>query len=97
MDERIRVYGSNKRIPRPPKGYFELLCNALEDFTLRVLLVASIFSIGLTYILNIPVAIEVGTAEPDHRNTAWIEGFAIFLAVFVCSNVAASNDYSKEK
>jgi hypothetical protein len=90
------VYGSNKRIPRASKGYFELLCNALEDFTLRVLLVASIVSIGNEY-YSIIKAIEVGTAEESHRNTAWIEGFAIFLAVFVCSNVAASNDYSKEK
>jgi len=29
--------------------------------------------------------------------TAWIEGFAIFIAVVVCSTVAAGNDYQKEK
>lgn len=28
---------------------------------------------------------------------AWIEGFAIFIAVMVCSSVAAGNDYQKEK
>ena len=28
---------------------------------------------------------------------AWIEGFAIYVAVAVCSGVAAGNDYEKEK
>lgn len=64
-----------------------MLWNALEDFTMRVLLIASIASI----------VIEVATADNDHRHLAWIEGFAIFIAVLVCTNVAAMNDYSKEK
>lgn len=54
---------------------------------MRVLLIASIASI----------AIEVATADDEHRHLAWIEGFAIFIAVLVCTNVAAMNDYSKEK
>jgi hypothetical protein len=49
--------------------------------------------------------IQVATAEPEKRDTAWIgntlfsnlEGFAIFIAVLVCTNVAASNDYQKER
>ena len=40
----------------------ELLLGALEDFTLRILLIASAASI----------AIELGTSE--HKETAWIEG-----------------------
>ncbi|CAD8143054.1 unnamed protein product [Paramecium octaurelia] len=86
-DQRIQVYGHNKRIVRPPQTYCELLWNALEDFTMRVLLIASIASI----------VIEVATADNEHRHLAWIEGFAIFVAVLVCTNVAAMNDYSKEK
>jgi hypothetical protein len=39
----------------------------------------------------------VGSADEKFRSTAWIEGFSIFIAVLVCTNVAASNDYSKEK
>lgn len=55
---------------------------------MRVLMVAAIASI----------VIEVATAKSDDkRSTAWIEGFAIFVAVIVCTNVAAFNDYSKEK
>lgn len=64
-------------------GFFELLLEALSDFTLKILIVASVVSI----------AIEVGTADSDHRKTAWIEGFAIMVAVIVCASVTAVNDY----
>lgn len=66
-----------------PKGFIELFCDALEDFTMRVLLVAAIFSI----------IIEVATADSDKRSTSWIEGFAILVAVFVCATVTSVNDY----
>jgi hypothetical protein len=49
------------------------------------LIVASIFSI----------VVEVGTAEPSDRSTAWVEGFVILLAVAVCGMVTAGNNYSK--
>ena len=43
----------------------ELILDALEDFTLRILLVASVVSI----------AISVGTAHNnEERSHAWIEG-----------------------
>lgn len=50
---------------------------------MRILLVASIVSI----------VIGVSTATEEHRSLAWIEGFAIFIAVFVCCNVTAVNVY----
>jgi hypothetical protein len=52
---------------------------------LKILIVASIASI----------AIEVGTADDSHRNTAWIEGFVVMLAVVICASVTAINNYSK--
>jgi P-type E1-E2 ATPase len=51
------------------------------------LLVAACLSIG----------IETGTADDHERPTAWIEGFAILVAVFVCALVTAANDYQKER
>jgi len=57
----------------------------LEDFTLRILLVAAVLSIGL----------ETGTAPDEDKKTAWIEGFAILMAVMVCASVTAINDYQK--
>ena len=41
------------------------------------------------------IAIEVGTAKEKKRPTAWIEGFAILVAVMVCCCVSAINDYCK--
>lgn len=55
---------------------------ALDDFTLKILIVAAIVSI----------IIEVATAESSERHLAWIDGFAILIAVLVCSLVTAVND-----
>ena len=64
-------------------GFIELFCDALNDFTMKILMVAAVFSI----------IIEVATSDSDKRSTAWIEGFAILVAVFVCATVTAVNDY----
>lgn len=63
-----------------------MLKNALGDFTLRILIVCSIVSL----------VAETATAESSRRMTAWIDGFAILVAVVVCSTVQATNDYQKE-
>ena len=39
----------------------------------------------------------MGTADADHRSTAWIEGFAVLMAVVICATVTAANDYEKER
>lgn len=36
-------------------------------------------------------------AEEDHRSTAWIEGFAILVAVALVVMVTAVNDLKKER
>lgn len=50
---------------------------------MRILMVAAVVSI----------IIDVSTADDSHRSTAWVEGFAILVAVAVCSNVTAFNDW----
>lgn len=59
---RKEAFGSNEKYAKEPPGFCELFCAALEDFTLRILIVASIVSI----------AIEVGTADNEKRKIAWI-------------------------
>jgi hypothetical protein len=61
------------------------MVDALEDFTLKMLLVAGVVSIVLEII-----------AKPEKRSIAWIEGFAIILAVFIVVTVTAVNDRNKE-
>ena len=43
----------------------------------------------------VSIAIEVGTATPEHRSTAWIEGAAVMMAVLISATVTAVNDYQK--
>jgi len=85
--QRIEAFGSNQKKQSEPPGFWELFCGALEDLTMRILIVASFLSI----------AIEVGTAKPQQRATAWIEGFAVLVAVGICATVTAVNDYQKER
>lgn len=58
---------------------------AFEDLILRILFVAGIVSIGINT-----------WAEEDHREIAWIEGFAILIAVFLVVIVTAVNNLKKE-
>ena len=60
--------------------------DALGDFTLQILL----------FFACISIILEVSVSA-DHRSTAWIDGFAIFVAVFVVATVTAVNDFQKEK
>lgn len=51
-----------------------------------ILLIAATISIIINPIL-----------EAEHREIAWVEGFAIFFAVFFASIITATFDYKKEK
>jgi hypothetical protein len=35
------------------------------------------------------------TATDDEKSTAWIEGFAILVAVFISSGITTVNNYEK--
>lgn len=39
----------------------------------------------------------MGTSDDDHRSTAWIEGFAVLIAVAISATVTSVNDYQKER
>jgi len=86
IEARSRFYGTNEKKQIPPKGFFELAWNTLEDFILRILVIAGVASI----IINMVV-------EADHRTTAWIDGFAILVAVFLVVIVTVLNDMKKER
>lgn len=87
MEERERAFGHNRKPVIEPKGYCELLYEALSDFTLRILIFAALVSI----------AVDVGTADEEYRRIAWIEGVAILVAVMISGNATAVNDYQKER
>lgn len=83
---REAVFGSNRPPVTRAKTFIELFFEALKDFTLRILLFFAFLSVILGPSL-----------ESEHRETAWVEGFAIFVAVFVVATVTGINDYQKEK
>ena len=94
-NQRIEAFGHNKKPIREPKSYLELVWNGLQDFTIKILIVAAVASI----------AIDVGTASDSNRSIAWVEGnmyknfsgFAILMAVVISVNATAINDYQKER
>jgi Ca2+-transporting ATPase len=75
-------YGSNSMPKSPSTNYFYLLFVALSDTTLLILIAAACVSFAVGYW--------------EDPKIGWIEGAAIFVAVFLVSNISAFNDYSKE-
>ena len=77
-------YGRNDPIRPPWKSIWDLIKEQFEDFMLRILTVAAIFSL------------IVGVIKEGIK-TGWMEGFTIFLAVIIIVSVSAGNNYLKEK
>jgi len=87
VEDRKAQYGSNEKKAIPPKSFLSLVWEALEDFTLRILCVAAVVSI----------AANVATASPSDRSHAWIDGFAIIVAVAIAVLVGAVNNYKRDQ
>jgi len=97
LEERRAVFGHNSIPPKPPKTFFQLIWEALQDVTLIILQIAAFISLLLS--LYKPPAEEEGGGsgleeESDH---GWIEGAAILVSVITVVLVTAFNDYTKEK
>jgi P-type Ca2+ transporter type 2B len=84
IENRIQKFGRNDPILKEPKGLYELILKCLEDQMLRILLLASF------------VSLVIGVAQQGWAH-GWIEGFSIFLAVFIVVTISSYNDLSKEQ
>jgi P-type Ca2+ transporter type 2C len=78
----LELFGDNSMPASPQTSFLTLLLEALSDTTLLILLAAAAVSFGIGY-----------WEDPE---IGWVEGAAIFIAVFLVSNISAMNDYSKE-
>lgn len=85
---REQVFGSNYKVPPERTPFCNMVLAALEDFMLRLLIVCAVFSIAVEIGFNI--------GYPEKLATAWIEGFAILVAVATVSLVSAWSDFKKE-
>ena len=71
----MKQFEDNSAIVKPPKGLCELITEQFEDKILRILMAASLVSLVIG-ILTEPI------------ETGWIEGFAIFVAIFIIVSVS---------
>ena len=85
LERRRTVYGRNHIESDPPKWFIALALDALSDKVLLILIGAAILEIVL------------GLTVSQHKDTAWVEGAAILVAVAVVVLVTAFNDWSKER
>ena len=82
VQKQRELFGTNAMPESPKTGFFALLLNALSETILLILIAAA------------AVSLAIGLYEdPEH---GYVEGAAIFIAVFLVSNIQAFNDYSKE-
>ena len=79
---REQRWGNNHLPPEKENSILEHIINCFEDPTLRVLLVASI------------VSLIIGVAK-DGLSTGWIEGTAIFFAVFLVVSISSYMNYQE--
>lgn len=84
--ERTEKFGNNYREEPVAKTWISLFIGALDDHMLKLLIVCAIFSITFDMIL----------ADHEERQTAWIQGTAIGLAVFIVASVGSFVDWRKE-
>lgn len=83
FEARAEAFGTNYKAAPKLTPYWKLLLNAMDDFMLKFLLVCAV----------IQISIEMAFSPADKRNMAWIEGFAIFLGVFIVAGVGSWNDF----
>ena len=75
-------YGSNVFPESPMESFLSIFIGAFGDTVLQILLAAA--------------AVSLGVGIYEHPDNGYIEGLAIFIAVFLVAIITASNDYSKE-
>jgi magnesium-transporting ATPase (P-type) len=85
--DRTNHFGNNYRAPLKAKTFCRIFFEALDDFMLKVLLVAATLSLICEYI----------AADEDHYATAWFDAAAIYLAVLIVSGFSSLVDWRKER
>jgi Ca2+ transporting ATPase len=93
---RLAAFGRNEIPPKPPKTFFRLMFEALQDITLVILIICAVISFGLSFYHPGEDSFEA-VLRPKEANVEWIEGAAIIIAVLVVVFVTAFNDWTKER
>ncbi|KAA0183476.1 hypothetical protein HAZT_HAZT003966 [Hyalella azteca] len=84
--QRKKRFGENFVPTKKPPSFLRLVLRASNDTTLIILLVAAIFSLGLSFYHD-------PNPDGEDHSSAWIEGAAILASVLVVVIVTAFNDW----
>ena len=79
------AFGSNAFAEKPMESFFAMFLAAFDDRVLQILMAAAVVS---TLLGSIP--------KKEREHYGYIEGVAIWIAIFIVAVVTAINDYSKE-
>ncbi|PON37972.1 P-type ATPase [Trema orientale] len=82
MTVRQNVYGFNRFVEKPPKGFWLFVWDAFQDLTLIILMISAAASIG------------VGIATEGWPNGMY-DGLGIILSIFLVVMVTAISDYKQ--
>ncbi|CAF3451705.1 unnamed protein product [Rotaria sp. Silwood1] len=93
---RVTAFGKNEIPPKPPKTFFRLMFDALQDVTLIILIICAVISFALSF-YHPAEETFIAETRPKEANVEWIEGAAIIIAVIVVVLVTAFNDWTKEQ
>mmetsp|Transcript_12255 Transcript_12255/g.42510 ORF Transcript_12255/g.42510 Transcript_12255/m.42510 type:complete len:1092 (+) Transcript_12255:149-3424(+) len=86
LASRREALGTNEFEYPPPKTLLELVGDAFNDLTVRILCVAAIVSLG------------IGAGMKEHREEyGYLEGIAIIVVVWIVVGLQAGIDYTKER
>ena len=84
LEWREKMWGNNHLPPEEENSILQHIIDCFDDPTLRVLVLASI------------VSLIIGIAK-DGMKTGWIEGTAIFFAVFIVVSISSYMNYNKKE
>jgi len=86
VEQHREVFGANKFKEAEAKGFWSIVYENMQDPIIILLIAAAAVSTGL------------GAGIPEERaHNGWIEGVAIWVAVFAVTMVGAVNDYQKDQ
>ncbi|KAF8057240.1 ACA11 [Scenedesmus sp. PABB004] len=82
---RRAAFGANTYRQVPPKSFFRILAEGFKDPVILLLCAAA----TLSTVLGVAI-------EEERHERKWIEGIAIWVAIFLVTTVSALNDYQKD-
>lgn len=97
IEKRVAQYGRNVIEKKPPKNFFMLCWDVLQDPMLIILIGCGILSIAVGLTGGHDSTCPAGTETNSCLSAEWIEGAAVLFAVCIVVIVSAVNDYQKEK